>query len=133
MEPTVAGAAGPVRYTLLSTVCPVRVAEITPPVCGKEDVRLRLAEAAVAEPGSTLGKVILYPTSTLVAAASTLPGPRTAPDTQTPAHWDVLKVIPPTSEWQAPPATFTENTQHCLGALVGWPGGISPRFPQIPA
>lgn len=50
-------AAGPVRYTLLSTPCQVRETEITD----------SLAEAAVAEPGGTVRKVI-YP----VAGESTL-------------------------------------------------------------
>jgi hypothetical protein len=90
-------AAGPVRYTLLSTLCHVRETEITDSlvelfiqlvqkintraekkvegefnkelkrVRGKEGILLRLAEAAVAEPGGTVRKVI-YP----VAGESTL-------------------------------------------------------------
>ena len=90
-------AAGPVRYTLLATLCHVRETEITDSlvelfiqlvqkintraekkvegefnkelkrVRGKEGILLRLAEAAVAEPGGTVRKVI-YP----VAGESTL-------------------------------------------------------------
>ncbi len=90
-------AAGPVRYTLLSALCHVRQTEITDSlvelfiqlvqkintraekkvegefnkemkrVRGKEGILLRLAEAAVAEPGGTVRKVI-YP----VAGESTL-------------------------------------------------------------
>ncbi|SFO06956.1 Transposase and inactivated derivatives, TnpA family [Streptomyces sp. cf124] len=88
-------AAGPVRYTLLSTLCHVRETEITDSlvelfiqlvqkintraekkvegefnkelkrVRGKEGILLRLAEAAVAEPG---GRKVIYP----VAGESTL-------------------------------------------------------------
>ncbi|MFF0451406.1 hypothetical protein ACFYT4_34445 [Streptomyces sp. NPDC004609] len=83
-------AAGPVRYTLLATLCHVRETEITDSlvelfiqlvqkintraekkvegefnkelkrVRGKEGILLRLAEAAVAEPGGTVRKVV-YP------------------------------------------------------------------------
>ncbi|MFJ4429050.1 DUF4158 domain-containing protein [Streptomyces bobili] len=90
-------AAGPVRYTLLAMLCHVRETEITDSlvelfiqlvqkintraekkvegefnkamkrVRGKEGILLRLAEAAVAEPGGTVRKVI-YP----VAGESTL-------------------------------------------------------------
>ncbi|MFD6181399.1 hypothetical protein [Streptomyces goshikiensis] len=90
-------AAGPVRYTLLAALCHVRQTEITDSlvelfiqlvqrintraekkvegeftkdlkrVRGKEGILLRLAEAAVAEPGGTVRKVI-FP----VAGESTL-------------------------------------------------------------